>query len=98
VDLTSIRRHLPSRRRCRMSTRTNTPPFSKAASKMAGTSGFAINSRVIRIACSESPALTSTPPRKKLTRQSADLAALLHDGDRCGVRLASQFWLMHLPI
>ena len=36
--------------------------------------------------------------RKKLTCKSADLAALLHDGNRCGVRDAAQFWFMHLPI
>ena len=36
--------------------------------------------------------------RKMLTRQSADLAALLHNGVRCGVRHASQFWLVRLKV
>jgi hypothetical protein len=35
---------------------------------------------------------------KKLAGEQPDLAALLHNGDRCGVRHASQFWLVHLRI
>src|ERR1039458_1922237 len=35
---------------------------------------------------------------EKLTGKLADFAALLHDGDRSGVRYTAQFWLMHLPI
>jgi hypothetical protein len=51
------------------------------------------SNRLFRVS---SPDLHST--RKKLTRQSADLAALLHNSDRCGVRHASQFWLVHLKV
>ena len=35
---------------------------------------------------------------EKLTGKLADFAALLHDGDRSGVRYTAQFWFVHLPI
>ncbi len=50
VDLTSMRRQRPSRRRCKMSTFTSTPPCSNTPSKIAGISGLATNSRVVRVA------------------------------------------------
>ena len=35
---------------------------------------------------------------KKLTSKLADVAALIHDGDCCGIRYTAQFWFVHLPI